>query len=256
MTTTDTTSAHDRTDSGTSIYDHGDIYEAIYMSRGKDYAAESALVTSLVRERLPEADSLLDVGCGAGSHLQCFAGHFGHAEGLDLSADMVRKNEERGTGIRVTRGDMRDFALGRRFDAVVSMFNVVAYSAGTDELDATLACFARHLNPGGVIVIEPWWLPEDFLDGYVATDSFQWKGRSYARISHTVRDGDSSHMEVHYLVASAEEGVTHFSDVHRARLFQRADYENAIRRAGCAVEYVRAEHAPRGLFIGTAPRAA
>ncbi|WP_239475457.1 class I SAM-dependent methyltransferase [Streptomyces sp. CS131] len=243
------------TDGHGSIYDRGEMYEAFYRGRGKDYTGEAALVTSLVRDRLPEADSLLDVACGSGDHLSRFAGSFGHVEGLDLSEDMVqlaRKN----TGVPIHRGDMRDFTLDRTFGAVVSMFSGVAYCADVDELGATLRSFARHLSPGGVIVIEPFWLPEDFLEGYVGTDTVESGGRTYVRVSHSVRDGGVSHMEVHYLVASAESGVTHFSDVHRTTLFTRDEYESAFARAGCEVEYVKDPLAPRGLFVGTTAPAA
>lgn len=238
-----------------SIYDRGEMYEAFYRGRGKDYTGEAALVTSLIRDRLPEADSLLDVACGSGDHLTHFAESFGHVEGLDLSEDMVqlaRKN----TGVTIHRGDMRDFALDRTFGAVVSLFSGVAYCADIDELTATLSSFARHLSPGGIIVIEPFWLPEDFLEGYVGTDTVESGGRTYVRVSHSVRDGGVSHMEVHYLVASAESGVTHFSDVHRTTLFTREEYESAFVRAGCEVEYVKHPLAPRGLFVGTAAPAA
>lgn len=243
------------TDQHKSIYERGEMYEAFYRGRGKDYAGEAGLVTSLVRERLPEADSLLDVACGNGDHLLRFAESFGHVEGLDLSEDMVRL-ARKNTGAPIHRGDMRDFALDRTFGAVVSLFSGVAYCADVGELTATLRSFTRHLTPGGVIVIEPFWLPEDFLEGYVGTDTVEADGRTYVRVSHSVRDGGVSHMEVHYLVASAESGVTHFSDVHRTTLFSREEYESAFVGAGCEVEYVKHPLAPRGLFVGTAAPAA
>ena len=41
-------------------------YDAIYSS--KDYKAESDAVLSLLKEKYPDARSLLDVACGTGEH--------------------------------------------------------------------------------------------------------------------------------------------------------------------------------------------
>ncbi len=47
-----------------------ELYDQFYEARGKDYAAEASAVTDLVRSRYPHADSVLDVACGTGSHLE------------------------------------------------------------------------------------------------------------------------------------------------------------------------------------------
>ncbi|MGK5628880.1 hypothetical protein [Streptomyces sp. URMC 123] len=78
------------TDQHESVYDRGEMYEAFYRGRDKDYTGEAALVTSLIRARLPEADSLLHVARSSGDHLSRFADSFGHDEVLDLPEDMVQ----------------------------------------------------------------------------------------------------------------------------------------------------------------------
>ena len=44
-----------------------EFYDLLYEGQ-KDYAAEAKLIGDLVRQHNPKADSLLDVGCGTGSH--------------------------------------------------------------------------------------------------------------------------------------------------------------------------------------------
>lgn len=232
------------------IYDRADVYEAIYRGRGKDYRAESALVARHIRERRPGADTLLDVACGTGSHLAHFAGMFGHVEGVDLSEDMLRVAKEHVPDVPLHQGDMRGFELGRTFDAITCMFSSVGYLPDSAALDAALSCFARHLTPGGVIVVEPWWFPDTLVSGYVGGDVVTVDGRTVSRVSHTVRDGGASRMEVHYVVASPEAGISHFTDVHVMTLFDPPTYEAAFRRAGCTVEYLTYEHTGPGLFVG------
>ena len=56
-------------------------YDAVYSD--KDYPGESQLLASLVRERVPDAKTLLDVACGTGRHLEHLSRQF-DCTGIDL----------------------------------------------------------------------------------------------------------------------------------------------------------------------------
>ncbi|KNB52163.1 class I SAM-dependent DNA methyltransferase [Streptomyces caatingaensis] len=233
------------------IYAAGDLYDAIYRGRGKDYRAEAAVVARHIRRHRPAATSLLDAGCGTGEHLRHFAREFARCEGIDLADGMLEVCRRENPHIPVFTGDMRAFRTGRRYDAVVSLFSAVGNLTGTGELDAALASFAAHLEPGGVVVVEPWWFPDNFTPGHVGASLSEADGRTVARVSHTVREGDAaSRMEVHYVVAEPERGVRHFTDTHVMALHTREQYETAFARAGCTVEYVTGEYPGNGLFVG------
>ncbi|RKN11538.1 class I SAM-dependent DNA methyltransferase [Streptomyces radicis] len=225
------------------------VYDHVYTLRGKDYAGETADLVKLIRSRAPGADSLLDVGCGTGGHLVHLAGLFGEVEGLELSPDMLAVATERLPDTVLHQGDMRAFDTGRRYDAVISLFGTIGHAYTEQELRAVFHGFARHLRPGGVVVTEPWWFVEDFIDGYISADVIEPDGLTVARVSHTRRDGDSSRMEVHYLVSDAERGTRHFSESYRHRLYTREQYEEAQRDAGFATEYVPGLAQGRGLFV-------
>nr|CAA05643.1 methyltransferase [Streptomyces antibioticus] len=228
-----------------------EIYDAVYRGRGKDYAGEAKDVADLVRDRVPDASSLLDVACGTGAHLRHFATLFDDARGLELSASMLDIARSRMPGVPLHQGDMRSFDLGPRVSAVTCMFSSVGHLATTAELDATLRCFARHTRPGGVAVIEPWWFPETFTDGYVAGDIVRVDGRTISRVSHSVRDGGATRMEIHYVIADAEHGPRHLVEHHRITLFPRHAYTAAYEKAGYTVEYLDGGPSGRGLFVGT-----
>ncbi|MGQ0841980.1 class I SAM-dependent methyltransferase [Actinokineospora sp.] len=234
------------------MYDNevAEIWDPVYRGRGRDYAVEAQDVEQLIRQRCPDAASLLDVACGTGEHLRSFGDLFAHVEGVELSEGMLAVGRARTPELALHQGDMRTFDLGRRFDAITCMFSSIGHLRTIGEVDATLVRFVAHLNPGGVVVVEPWWFPETFVDGYVTGDVVPFEGRTIARVSHSSREGDATRMRAHFVVADAEAGLRHFTEDFLVSLFAREQYEAAFLRAGCTVEYVEGGPAGRGLFVG------
>ncbi|GGS18621.1 class I SAM-dependent methyltransferase [Streptomyces rubiginosohelvolus] len=227
------------------------FYHAQHTARGKDYRAEAETVVEQIQARLPGAASVLDVACGTGGHLPAFAELIGHTEGIDLSEPMLDIARTDLPHVPLHVGDMRSFDLGRTFDAVTCLFASIGYVSSRAELHETVRRLALHTNPSGVVVVEPWWFPETFIDRWVSSDVIEWEDTTVARATHTVREGNTSRMEVHYLQASPAGGVRYFTEVHRAMLFSREEYVEAFEEAGLRAEYVPEVQSRRGLFIGT-----
>ncbi|WP_433872582.1 class I SAM-dependent DNA methyltransferase [Saccharopolyspora sp. CA-218241] len=228
---------------------HADVYEAVMRSRGKDWEGEARLVAELVRDRHPQARSLLDVACGSGVHLESFRALFDEVAGLELSEPMRVRARRRVPGTPVHVGDLRCFRLDRSFDAICCLCFAIAYTATPDELALALGCMARHLVPGGVLVVEPWWFPERFLDGHVAGHVAEDGARVISRVTHSAREGAATRMTVRYTVADAG-GITDFTETELVTLFTQEEYEAAFERAGCAVEHLPGGPNGRGLFVG------
>ncbi|MFF0174066.1 class I SAM-dependent methyltransferase [Micromonospora profundi] len=231
--------------------DVAEIYDLLYAGRGKDFAAEADAVARVVRDRRPQARSVLDVACGTGEHLRRLAAAFPEVAGLELSPAMCTVAEAKLPSGTVHVGDMRSFALGREFDAVCILTGTIGYARDVDELCATVRTMAAHLAPGGVLVIDPWWSPDTFLDGHVAHDVVHDDTRTVVRVSHSARQGLAARHEAHYVVADGG-GIRHFSHVQMLTLFTREDYLGALRSAGCTAEHLTdAGGLPgRGLFAG------
>nr|AHA81999.1 Arm30 [uncultured bacterium] len=240
--------------------DHAEVYDVVFRSRGKSFEAEAEAVAGLIRARLPGATSVLDVACGTGAHLETLAALFPDVAGLEYAPAMRAVAKQRLPGITVHAGDMRDFRLGRTFDAVVCMGNSVACVSSTAELDAAIGRMAAHLGPGGVLIVEPWWFPDNFIDGYVGGHLVDADGRIIARITHSSRQGDRTRMEVKFVVADST-GIREFTDLLDVGLFGREQYLAAFARAGCTAELLPGlslqggrPNSP-GLFVGVASTA-
>lgn len=230
--------------------DIAEVYDLVHQGKGKDYRQEAADLAALVRRYSPGADSLLDVACGTGMHLRHLADSFGTVEGLELSADMLAIARRRNPDAVLHHGDMRDFLLGRRFSALTCMFSSIGHMADERELRAALARFAAHVLPDGVIVVEPWWFPENFTPGFVAASTVESGGTTVTRVSHSSIEGDATRIEVHYLVAGPDTGIRHHEESHLITLFTREQYERAFAAAGLSVEFMPGGPSERGLFIG------
>jgi SAM-dependent methyltransferase len=211
-----------------------DLYDALYVGRGKDYQAESELVRGLIESERPGARTLLDVGCGTGQHLARLREHY-DAEGLDLDRRMLAIARERlGPELPLHEGDMRDFDLGRRFDAIVSLFSVIGYVRSLRGLRRALAAMARHLAPGGVLIVEPWLHPSDYKAGTVHSEYIREPTLRIARMSVSMRRRRLSIMDMHFLVGTPT-GVERLRERLVLGLFTDEEYRDAFRAAGLSV---------------------
>lgn len=247
-----------RTDYSAYGPDMSQVYDLLYLGRGKDFAAEAYAIADVVRARRPGASSLLDAGCGTGQHLLTWRSVFADVEGLDISPAMRAVARDKLPGVPIHAGDLRDVDLGRTYDGICSLFSTLGYTTSTVELDAAVANLTRHLPLGGVLVAEPWWPPDRFWDGHIGYDVVQHEGTTVARVVRSTVDDGTSRLEAHYVVADAQ-GIGGFVHVQRFTLFSDTDYRNAFRRAGCDVEYLPDPDATltstgRGLFVGVRRR--
>ncbi len=222
-------------------------YDAIYAA--KDYRGETEVLLDIVGRLRPGAETLLDVACGTGGHLRHLAAHL-RCEGVDVSEDMAALARERVPGVTISVGDMVDLDLGRRFDVVTCLFSSIGYVLTTERLGRACASMARHLTPGGVLIVEPWILPEDWIEpGTNLVQHHDEGDRTYVRVISSRREGRVSLLEMHYAIA--EGGRIETADEHHTLgLFDRADYLDAVAAAGLSAEWIDPGLIGRGLVAG------
>jgi SAM-dependent methyltransferase len=221
------------------------LYDAIYASI-RDYAREAAELDRLIQERRPGARTLLDVACGTGAHLEHLSGY--EVEGIDLEPEMLAVARERLPGVTFHEGDMVAFDLGKRFDAVVCMFSSIGYVQTEERLRSAIAAMVRHLEPGGVVVVEPWLTPEAWLDRHVGAVFVDEPELKIARINAAEREGNLSMFEFEYL-AGTPDGVEHFTERHELGLFTVEEYLGAFRAAGLEADHDPEGPMGRGLYV-------
>jgi trans-aconitate methyltransferase len=224
------------------------VYDLIYEAEGKDYRAESTQVHDQIAGRNTSARTLLDVACGTGGHLRYLKDWF-DVTGLDVDPTMLAQARTNLPDVSFIEADMRDFNLGRTFDAVLCLFSSIGYMPSQDDLDAALLCMASHLASRGILIVDGWVRPDSWLEGgSVHAVAANGADVAVARASRTWRDDRKSVLEMHHLVATAH-GVEHLVDRHELTLFSESDYRGAFDAAGLVSERVDSPMAGRDRYI-------
>lgn len=234
-----------------------DAYEALYT--GKSYQHEIGLVDILLDRRLPvpeqgEAPSprrVLEVGCGPGLRLAVLLQWRGKylPEGLDRDPEMLALARRRLHDVPLHLGDVRDFALERRYDAVLCLFGMIGYMATPADLTRAIGRMGDHLVPGGVLLLEPWLSPDLAQDGHLKADRAYHGSLVVQRMNYTRVVGNRTLLDVHYLIGD-EQGVRHVQDMRALTLFTDAEYRTAFQEAGLGdVELEAYGPQGRGLYV-------
>jgi SAM-dependent methyltransferase len=222
------------------------FYDALYAF--KDYGEAARRLRELARDIAPGARSLLDVGCGTGRHLEHLRGHY-EVAGLDISPELLEVAAERLPGVPLHREDMAGFRLGRTFGVVACLFSAVAYVRTPERLRAAVASMAEHLEPGGLLVVEPWFWPERYWTGTITANHVDQPDLKVSWMYTSEREGNESVLDIHYLVGTPER-VEHFTEEHRMGLFTHDEYLDAFRAAGIEPSYDAAGLFGRGMYLG------
>lgn len=230
-----------------------DAYDLVYDGLGKDYEGEAGEVAALVRARRPDATSLLDVACGTGGHLRHLQGQFA-VEGVELSRHMAARARARLPGVTVHEGDMRLFDLGRRYDAVTCLFGSIGYARTPEDLDRAVRAMAAHLVPGGVLVVDGWYTPESWPEGYLGAYAVADDDRAVTRVDRSWRMGRTSVLEMTWVVATTA-GTDTFAERHEIGLFSATETRAALEGAGLGgvEEIPGAVEDDRSRWVATAP---
>lgn len=226
-----------------------DLYDAFYDALDKDYEAEALKVLRWVRRHKRRPRTLLDVACGTGRHLEVFARTL-DCVGVDIDREMLRIAELRCPDVEFVHAGMATLDVGRRFDVVTCLFSSIAYNPTVAALRRAVNRLANHLEPDGVVIIEPWFVPDEWHDGHLGVLVVDDDDRKAVRVSRSSRRRQMSVLDFDYLIADAR-STRHIHERHELRLFEWQQYLDAFAAAGLDVHVDDYGLFGRGLIVGT-----
>lgn len=142
------------------VYSH--YYDLIYKS--KDYKNETEQVARLIKKYAPAGKKILNVGCGTGNHDLELASKGYKITGIDSSEYMLkeamRKSASENKSILFEKKDIRfDNIEEQPYDVVLSLFHVMSYLTGDEDIRLAFKNIYRMLNPGGLFIFDFWYAP-------------------------------------------------------------------------------------------------
>jgi SAM-dependent methyltransferase len=224
------------------------FYDALYNS--VDYERATAQLHDLIQRQAPHASTLLDVGCGTGRHLEHFRDWY-EVEGLDVDGNLLAAARTRCPGVTFHEASMVDFELPRRFDVITCLFSAIGYVQTVENMSKAIATMAEHLNPGGLLLVEPWFEPDHYWEDTVTANHVEQADLRICWMYSSKRDGSLSVLHIHYLVGTPDH-VEHFQEEHRIGLFTRGETIAAFTAAGLSATFDPEGPFKRGLYIGRA----
>ena len=150
------------------VFNHSaQYYDLLYST--KKYDVEVAYVDQLIKKYNPITKTILDLGCGTGSHGFFLAENGYDVTGIDLSDQMIsiansKKEEEGISNITFRQGNILTVDLGKTFDTVVSLFHVMNYLISNSDMQTGFANATKHVKEGGIFIFDCWYGPAVLTD--------------------------------------------------------------------------------------------
>ena len=122
----------------------------------KDYEAEVSQVRSeLLLRGISTKCSVLDFGCGTGSHAAILRDKGFDAWGYDKNLDMIQEAKKKNLNNRkYFTSDLTE--LASNFKVVYSLFDVINYQVTSAELNTFLDQVDSKLISGGLLILDSW----------------------------------------------------------------------------------------------------
>ena len=230
------------------------------ISPPREYAEEAANWRRIIQAKLGQAKhSILELGAGGGHNLSHLTKDF-HATAVDISHPMLSLSRQLNPDVQHHLGDMRTVRLGKTFDAVL-IHDAIGHMLTEADLRATFATAKDHLRPGGLLLIAPEWVEEDF-QGPKLFFWFRKGSRENEEIAVAIQEylhdpdpKDSQIESIYSYMIQTNSGVRIERDVHHNGLFPVSKWIGLLDEAGFKAERISLPGNEGGyggnMFIGT-----
>lgn len=214
--------------------EYSKYYDLLY--KDKDYAQEAEYVHRLIAKYMPNASSIIDFGCGTGSHADLLSRKGFELDGVDISRTMLTEAEKKHPSLRVHHGDIRQIRLSKKVDVVASLFHVISYQQTNEDVLNAFKTAKEHLVDGGILIFDCWYGPAVLTERPVMRlkkleDEFV----AITRIAEPVMIADKNIVEVNYhmFVQEKSDGSIHeVNETHIMRYFFGPEIQSMLEGVG------------------------
>lgn len=226
-----------------SFSNYAQVYDLL--NEGKDYAGEADFIERLIRDHAPAAKSILNFGCGTGSHDLLLTEKGFRTHGVELSPDMLMQAKMRRTvDLAVghccfSLGDLRSFRAGETSDVVTALFHVFSYQTTQEDIFASLKSFRAHMSDSSVAIFDLWHAPAVLATPpEVRVRRGENDAIKVTRIAEPDHDVEGRIVRVNFtffIEDKATSSISTFREEHPMRYFFPEDIEPFTKEAGLRI---------------------
>jgi SAM-dependent methyltransferase len=213
-------------------HEWAEYYDLCYSE--KDYRKEVDFLLSLVKSN-GLGKSVLDVGCGTGSHAKILYNKGFEVWGLDSSKELLDIAKRKNPKVKFILGNMRNFNLNKKFDIILCLFNTIHYNQNYAQIQKTLQNFKLYLKNRGVIIFEMGFNQERWEDGHIHLGHWSNKKVNLVRFSNTRKRGNYGFLDMAYILQK-ENKIYLKKEKHKMRIFETLKIENMLKDMGFVVK--------------------
>ena len=137
------------------------MYETIYniydeINTTKPYQLETEFIIKKYTEIIKQCpNSVLDIGCGTGKHLECFSSLVNYGLGIDICNKMIQKAKElKLNNIDFVSTSVQEITNEHKYDLVTMLFNVVNHISSLEELDLIIDSINKKTTDNAVLIFD------------------------------------------------------------------------------------------------------
>jgi ubiquinone/menaquinone biosynthesis C-methylase UbiE len=183
---------------------------------------------------------LLDCACGTGNVSFELAKAEIDVTGVDIAPEMIAiaqaKAETSNFLIRFVTGDLSNFDLGETFDSATCLYDSLNYILDPNDLRASFARIAAHLEPGGVFVFD---MNSDYAltaDLFTQANLDPKKALHYDWQAHHDPETRITSVEMRFTRREPDGTTSVFRETHRERAYQMDEVMEMLESTGWTVE--------------------
>jgi len=223
-----------------------------------EYLDEAAFFRQqLADANLPDAPTLLELGCGGGSLAFHLKKGFAQVTLTDLSPQMLEVSRALNPECENIAGDLRTLRLGRTFD-VVFAHDAIDYMTTLQDLRLAIETAYVHCAPGGLAIFVPDYVRETFEPdtdhgGNDSADPDDARAMRYLEWTYDPDETDTTYTTDYAYLLREKDGSTRVEhDRHILGLFARGEWLDLLHATGFQPEIVTDQY-ERNVFIARRP---
>ncbi len=122
------------------------------LAQDRDVKKESKFLIKLFK-KYGKVKSILDVGCGVGSHVNELTKKGYTSKGVDADQAKIKYAKKRYPNLSFDVQFMQTLKVRGKFDAIICIGNIIAFNRSNEEVMQTFKSFFKHLKKRGILIL-------------------------------------------------------------------------------------------------------